>query len=144
MASPDLHPQPPSGQVLLLIVTPEGLAYQGLARLVELPTPDGELGIFPGHVPLFVELGTGEIRAYGAGEIERFVVSGGYVQVGPDSIRVLAHFALPGEAEAKIDEACRRAEEALEMAADLPPEQIQEDLTALRAEMLRMKMGGKR
>ena len=139
MASPTDH-----NQLLLEIVTPEGRAYEGRSDLVELPTVSGELGILPGHVPLFAELGTGEIRIHRNGAIDTFAVTGGYLQVGPTSVRILAHFASAGEDEARIDDACLRAQDALEMAGDLSPEQITEDLTALRGEMLRMRKSGKR
>ena len=144
MAQTDLNSQLHPGQLLLQIVTPEGCAYRGYARLVELPTGEGELGIFPGHVALFAELGTGEIRAYGQDQIDRFAVSGGYLVVEPDSIRIVAHFVSAGEDEARIDEACRRAEAALEMRPDLDPERLDKNLLRLRIELQRLKKGGSR
>lgn len=144
MATPEPTTQDNQKDLLLEIVTPDGSAYKERAELVELPTVCGELGIYPGHVALFAELGTGEIRAYRSRTVDAFVVSGGYVQVSPGTIRILAHFASQGEDEARIDEACRRAQEALEMADNLSPQRIEEDLTALRAEMLRVKKRGKR
>jgi len=144
MATPEPDSHDDRNDLLLEIVTPEGSAYRERAGLVELPTVSGELGIYPGHVPLFAELGTGEIRVYRNRNVDIFVVSGGYVQISPGTIRILAHFVSLGEDEARIDEACRRAQEALEMADNLSPQQIEEDLTALRAEMLRTHKRGKR
>ena len=133
-----------SNRVHLAIVTPEGCAFSGQADLVELPSVSGELGIFPGHAPLFAEVGAGEIRIHLNGQYEAFAVAGGYVQVNQYAIRILAHFVSAGEDEARIEEACQRAKDALEMADDLSPERIASELTALRMEMLRVKKSGKR
>jgi F-type H+-transporting ATPase subunit epsilon len=129
----------------LQIVTPEGPVFQGPAKMVELPTKEGELGIFPGHVPLFAELATGEITAYHEEKTTSFVVSGGYVEIRPYSIRVLALFATEDEEEFQIEEACRRARTAMETAVQLTPEQVDAELGMLRVELKRgrQKQGGK-
>ena len=132
---------PGSGGILLEIVTPEGPAYRGRARFVELPTVDGELGIFPGHIRLFAEVGVGEIRAHAENELSSFAVAGGYVQIGPESVRVVAYFVSAGEEEARIEDACRRAREALTFADGLSSERLESDLVALRIGLLRGRKG---
>ena len=128
-----------SGQLILEIVTPDGRQFLGPARLVELPATVGELGIYPGHVPVFAALAAGEIRAYESDGIRRFVVAGGYVRIGADSIRVLALFA-SSEENAQIEDACRRAKLALE-SVENQPQQVEDELALLR---IKLEQGKKR
>ena len=131
-----------SGQLLLEIVTPDGRQYLGPVRFVEFPSEVGDLGIYPGHAPVFVGLSGGEIRAYGAEGIKRFFVAGGYVRIGPDSVRVLALFASQEE-NAKIDEACQRAKAAMESVGDQPEEQVEDELALLRIKLEQAKRTAK-
>ena len=73
------------------ITTPEKLVYEGTARMVVVPSSDGELGILPNHAALMSLLGVGELRleAENGGQ-SSFFVSGGFVQVADDAVNVLA------------------------------------------------------
>lgn len=119
----------------LQIVTPEGRTFDGEALFIELPTLEGRLGIFPGHVPLVAGLAPGEIRvktAAAAGNAS-FIVVGGHVEIEETVVTVLAFFASPEEE--KLEEAFARAKAALEQAQDLPPEKMDDDLALLRVEL---------
>ncbi|MEI6352093.1 MAG: F0F1 ATP synthase subunit epsilon [Verrucomicrobiota bacterium] len=131
-----------SGQLLLEIVTPDGRQYLGPVRFVELPSDTGDLGIYPGHAPVFVGLSGGEIRAYSAEGIKIFFVAGGYVRIGPDSVRVLALFAAKEE-NAQIEEACRRAKDAMELVGEEPEQQIEDELALLRIKLEQAKRTAK-
>ena len=72
------------------ITTPEKLVFEKEAEYAEIPGKDGYMGILPGHAALLSELGAGEMKLTVAGKIESFAVSGGYVEVRDDKVRVLA------------------------------------------------------
>jgi len=100
----------------LEIVTPERLAYEDDVDSVQLPGSEGELGILPHHAPLLATLGAGELRIRKGGQEETFAVFGGFVQVRPDKVIVMAETAdLSSEIDLeKAREARREAERALE------------------------------
>lgn len=102
--------------LLLEIVTPERLAYSDTVDAVILPGSEGEMGVLPHHAPLLATLGVGELRIRKGAEEEAFAIVGGFVQVRPDKVVVMAETA---DMAAEIDlerahEARREAERALE------------------------------
>jgi F-type H+-transporting ATPase subunit epsilon len=76
--------------LLLEIVTPERLAYSEYVDSVQVPGIDGELGILPHHAPLISMLGVGELRIRKGGVEESFAIFGGFLQVRPDKVVVMA------------------------------------------------------
>ncbi|MEK6719201.1 MAG: F0F1 ATP synthase subunit epsilon [Chloroflexota bacterium] len=102
--------------IMLEIVTPERLAYAGEVDAVVLPGIDGELGVLPHHAPLVSTLGVGELRYRVGGKEETFAIAGGFLQVRPDKVVVMAETAdLAAEIDLeKAQEARREAERALE------------------------------
>jgi F-type H+-transporting ATPase subunit epsilon len=100
----------------LEIVTPERLAYEDDVDAVNVPGIEGELGILPHHAPLVSTLGFGELRIRKGGAEEIFAIVGGFVQVRPDKVVVMAETAdLAAEIDVeKAQEARREAEKALE------------------------------
>jgi F-type H+-transporting ATPase subunit epsilon len=102
--------------IQLEIVTPERLVYEDEVDSVNVPGIEGELGILPHHAPLLSILGFGELRIRKGGAEESFAIVGGFVQVRPDKVVVMAETAdLAGEIDlAKAEEARREAERALE------------------------------
>ena len=102
--------------LLLEIVTPERLAFSEEVDSVQVPGIEGELGILPHHAPLVSLLGTGELRIRKGGQEELFAVAGGFLQVRPDKVVVMAETAdMASEIDLeKAQEARRQAEQALE------------------------------
>ena len=100
----------------LEIVTPERLAYEDDVDMVLVPGAEGELGILPHHTPLVSLLGVGELRIRKGGEEESFAIAGGFLQVRPDKVVVMAETAdMASEIDLeKAQEARREAERALE------------------------------
>jgi F-type H+-transporting ATPase subunit epsilon len=100
----------------LEIVTPEKRAFSDDVDAVILPGSEGELGILPHHAPLISMLGAGELRYRKGGLEESFAIVGGFVQVLPDKVVVMAETAdLAAEIDLeKAEEARRDAERALE------------------------------
>ena len=131
--------------ILLEIVTPERLAYSDSVDAVVLPGIEGELGVLPHHAPLVSMLGVGELRIRKGGTEESFAIAGGFLQVRPDKVVVMAETAdLASEIDLeKAQEARREAERALEGAAtdatDLAAARAQ-----LQAALLRIRVAERR
>jgi F-type H+-transporting ATPase subunit epsilon len=102
--------------IQLEIVTPERLVYEDEVDSVNVPGIEGELGILPHHAPLLSIHGFGELRIRKGGAEESFAIVGGFVQVRPDKVVVMAETAdLAAEIDLeKAEEARREAERALE------------------------------
>jgi F-type H+-transporting ATPase subunit epsilon len=102
--------------IRLEIVTPERLAYAEDVDAVTLPGGEGELGVLPHHAPLISTLGVGELRIRRGGQEELFAIAGGFLQVRPDKVVVMAETAdMASEIDLeKAEEARREAERALE------------------------------
>src|SRR3972149_7026344 len=79
--------------LLLEIVTPERLASTATVDSVPLPGVGGELRVLPHHTPLVSMLGLGELRIRKDGEVETFAIAGGFLQVRPDKVVVMAEMA---------------------------------------------------
>ena len=100
----------------LEIVTPERLAYSDDVDMVLVPGSEGELGILPHHTPLVSLLGYGELKIRKDGQEESFAIVGGFLQVRPDKVVVMAETAsLASEIDLeKAQEARKEAERALD------------------------------
>jgi len=99
------------------VVSAEKSIFSGEAKFVALPGEGGELGILHGHTPLITRIRPGSVRIQKADGDEEFVfVAGGYLEVQPDRVTVLANTAIRGHDldEAKALEAKKRAEEAMQ------------------------------
>jgi len=105
--------------LLLEIVTPERQVFSEEVDSVVCPGIEGELGILPHHAPLLTTLGVGELRIRRGGEEEFFAIAGGFLQVRPDKVVVMAETAdMASEIDLeKAQQARREAERALEGAA---------------------------
>ena len=99
----------------LEIVTPEGRAYSDDGAMVVLPSIEGEIGVYPAHVPLMTQLSPGELRIVKDGKTTEFVVGTGFIEVTADSVSVLTDSALGEEEidENATEEAMKRAQAAL-------------------------------
>ena len=118
--------------LLLEIVTPERLAYSDEVDAVFCPGVEGELGVLPHHAPLLSMLGVGELRIRKGGDEDFFAIAGGFVQVRPDKVVVMAELAdLSSEIDLEAaEEARNEAERAIKAGFDEPA-----DLARARASM---------
>lgn len=136
----------------LEIVTPERLAYSDEVDSVVLPGAEGEIGVLPHHAPLVSTLGVGELRIRKGGEEESFAIAGGFLQVRPDKVVVMAETAdLASDIDLeRAQEARREAERALESGfregADLAAAraQLQQALLRIRVAERRHREGPRR
>ena len=99
------------------VVSAEEQIFSGEAEFVVLPGVDGELGIYPRHTPLFTQIKPGAVRIKvpGQEQEELVFVQGGFLEVQPHKVTVLADTAIRAHDldEAKALEAKKRAEDAM-------------------------------
>ena len=99
----------------LEIVTPEGVTYSEQVEMVTLPGSEGEMGIYPNHVPLMTQVAAGEVAARRNGKDEFLAVGEGFVEITGDRVAILTDMAIKADNidEAKAEEARKRAEARL-------------------------------
>ncbi|NQD80648.1 F0F1 ATP synthase subunit epsilon [Pseudomonas seleniipraecipitans] len=98
------------------IVSAEGEIFSGLVEMVIAHGNLGDLGISPGHAPLITDLKPGPIRLVKqGGDTEVFYISGGFLEVQPSMVKVLADTVQRAADldEASAQEAVKAAEKAL-------------------------------
>jgi F-type H+-transporting ATPase subunit epsilon len=128
----------------LEIVTPERRAYDDDVDMVIVPGRNGQLGILPRHTPLISSLGVGELRIKKGGTEESMLISGGFVEVRPDKVVVMADLAEHSEEidEQRAVEARKRAQAELEGVKD--PVDIARVRAALQTALMRERIATRR
>jgi F-type H+-transporting ATPase subunit epsilon len=111
------------------VVTPDGPVYEADVEMVSTKAKSGELGILPGHIPLVAPLEISAVRLKKEGKTEYIAVSGGFLEVRPDKVTILAQAAERAE---DIDVA--RAKAAKER-AERRLQSKQDDIDFKRAEL---------
>ena len=129
----------------LEIVTPERQAYDDEVDSVVCPGIEGELGILPHHAPLLTTLGVGELRIRKGDQEEYFAIAGGFLQVRPDRVVVMAETAdMASEIDiASVEEARREAERALAEGFEEPAD-LARARAALQRALLRIRVAERR
>ncbi|GLQ23139.1 ATP synthase epsilon chain [Algimonas ampicilliniresistens] len=118
------------------LVSPERELFSGQVDQVDLPGTEGNLGILPDHAPLMAAIRTGAITVYADGKEEQFFVQGGFADVTPAGLTVLAERATPmadvnrDDLQSEIDRA-RANLETLEDEGALAAQQNIDGLEAL-------------
>jgi F-type H+-transporting ATPase subunit epsilon len=131
--------------LLLEIVTPERLAYSAEVDAVSCPGIEGELGVLPHHAPLLSTLGIGELRIRRAGEEEYFAIAGGFLQVRPDKVVVMAELAdLSSEIDLEAAEAARREAERAIQGGFEEPADLARARAAMERALLRIRVAERR
>ena len=108
------------------LVSPEELVFSGEVEHVVVPGTEGEFGVLAGHAPLVAMLKPGILKILGANEL-RILVVGGFAEVSPEGLTVLADRAVPVE---EVDHAVIAGEikDAEEDAADAKDEATRDKL----------------
>lgn len=114
------------------VVSAERLLYSGTAQRVVVPGVAGELGILARHAPLLAQLRPGRLRVLtAAGDEQSFFVSGGFVEVQPQQLTVLADTAVRSDALDTAAAAAARARAEQELRAAVR----RQDYERLKAEI---------
>ncbi|MEP6709888.1 MAG: F0F1 ATP synthase subunit epsilon [Verrucomicrobiota bacterium] len=115
----------------LEIVTPEAKIYSEDVNMVTLPGTEGELGVYPNHVPLLTTLKPGELRVLKDGRATSLAVGEGFVEIKADGVSVLTDMALES---ASIDEAAAEAAVSRAQAA-MKEDHGAEEVAAIQASL---------
>src|SRR5436309_15409258 len=115
----------------LEIVTPEEKIYSEDVNMVTIPGSEGDLGVYPNHVPLLTAMKPGELKVIKDGREIAMAVGEGFVEIKADGVSVLTDMALEAE---KIDLAA--AEKAVESAqAAMKEDHTAEEVAAIQASL---------
>lgn len=134
------------------IVSAEQSLYSGLVEMIVASGTEGDLGIMPGHAPLLTRLKPGPVRIVKQnGQEEIYYVTGGFLEVQPNLVTILADTAVRAEDvdQAAAEQARQKAKEVLEgkhseLDSGRAMAMLAESLAQLRTiEQLKKKYGGK-
>ena len=117
------------------IITQERIVFSGQVDSVNLPGAEGRMGVLPNHSPLLTTLDFGEVYVRREGAEEYFAIGGGFVEIQPDHVTILADSAEQAD-EIDLDRAeraRREAEEVMRTGVKDDPDRI----AAVRASLLR-------
>jgi F-type H+-transporting ATPase subunit epsilon len=112
------------------IVTPDGPVYDSDVEMVSTKATSGDLGISAGHMPLVAPLEITSVRLKKGGQTDYVAISGGFLEVRPDQVTILAQSA---ELASEID--VERAVRAKERAEQRMKDQRVENMDFRRAEL---------
>jgi F-type H+-transporting ATPase subunit epsilon len=100
----------------LEIVTPEAQTYSEDVDMVTLPSANGELGIYPNHVPVLTQVVPGEVTVRKGGRDFFLAIGEGFAEITGDRVAVLTDMAIKADDidEVKAEEARKRAEARLQ------------------------------
>jgi F-type H+-transporting ATPase subunit epsilon len=131
------------------VVSVEALLFEGEADFVLATGADGELGILPNHAPLLTTLKPGPLRIDSEGKSEEIFVGGGFLEVLPERVTVLADVAERAQdiSEERAEASRKAIQERLSEARELSPGERLDMEAALamaeaRLRMARMRRGG--
>ena len=124
------------------VVTPESVIYSDEVDAVIAPGIEGQLGILPHHAPLITMLQTGELRVRKGEEETCIAIYGGFLEVRPDRVIILADAAERAEEidVARAEEAKRRAEQQMASRVLSEVDRAQAE-AALRRSLVQLKVG---
>ena len=75
------------------LVSPERELFSGAVDQVDAPGSEGDFGVLAGHAPFMTTLKEGRVKAYDDGEVKVFDVRGGFADVTPEGLTILAEHA---------------------------------------------------
>ncbi len=104
----------------LQVITPDKEFFQGDVSMVELNTADGQMGIYPQHIPLTVAVAPGVLQIHGAEGLRKAALLSGFIQILPEKMTILAEACeWPEDIDgARANEARIRAERRLTEGSD--------------------------
>lgn len=83
-----------AGKLHFSLVSPERELFAGEVDQVDAPGSEGDFGVLAGHAPFMTTLKTGRVKVYNDGKVLAFDVEGGFADVTPDGLTVLAEKAV--------------------------------------------------
>ena len=128
------------------LVTQERLVYSGEADYVSIPGVEGVMGILPNHAPLLTALNFGEVIIRHDGTEDFYAIGGGFVEIQPEKIVILADTAEQAEEIdlERAEEARARAEQAMAEGVTDDPMRYAQIEASLRRAQIRVDVSRKR
>jgi F-type H+-transporting ATPase subunit epsilon len=125
------------------LVSPERELFQGPVDQVVAPGTDGEFGVLPGHAPFMSTIKPGALRILDGGSERRIFVNGGFADVTPDGLTVLAEDAvdLADVDPAKLEQDLKDAREDVSLASGDAPRRARAQAALARLEAIRAALG---
>ncbi|MCW5724304.1 MAG: F0F1 ATP synthase subunit epsilon [Maricaulaceae bacterium] len=77
------------------LVSPERRLFAGAVDMVVVPGEEGDFGVLPGHAPVMSAIRPGAIAVHDGGKVERTFINGGFAEVAPEGLTILAEDAVP-------------------------------------------------
>lgn len=132
-------------QLQLKIITPEKIVLDEAVDSVSLPTTEGEITILPDHIALISTLASGDIVARVNGEDVPMAVSGGFIEVSNNQVKILADFAehVSDLSDEAVIKARARAEELKHMKDDASVVDFEHYEAELERSLTRVKIADK-
>jgi F-type H+-transporting ATPase subunit epsilon len=126
----------------LEIVTPQGKAYSDDVGMVVIPGVEGEMGIYPMHIPVMTEIKPGELKIIKDGQESDFAVGEGFVEITQIGVTVLTDMAVAESAidERVVEKAIERAQAALHHTEAMNAEEIATTEAALEKSLVQLHL----
>jgi F-type H+-transporting ATPase subunit epsilon len=125
----------------LEIVTPSRRVVEVEVDEVRLPGALGEMGVLPGHIPLLTSLAAGPLTYFEGTSSTRYAVQGGFAEVLPDRVTVLASIAETAD-DIDVEAARSRLSDANEKLKQASAEELDELTTAVRFAETEIELAG--
>lgn len=124
----------------LRIITPDERFYEGDATMVELTTSEGDIGVYPNHIPLTAVVAPGVLKIHEGADVKEAALISGFLTILPDEMTILAEVAeWPDEIDFKRAEDARvRAERRL--SAHSPETDVLRAEMALKRALVRLEL----
>lgn len=132
--------------ILCNIVTQERTVYSGDVDYVSLPGTEGVMGVLPNHAPLLTALNFGEVMVRVNGDEEFFAIGGGFAEIRPDHVIILADSAERADEidTDRAERARRQAEEAMKAGVSIDAERYAQIDAALKRAQIRIDVSLRR
>lgn len=119
------------------LVAPEARVFAGEVDMVVVPGSEGDFGVLAGHAPFMSTIRSGAIAIHDGGQVTRTFIHGGFAEVTPDGLTILAEEAIdlteidPAEVERQLSEARQDLGQARDEAEERDAENLVHKLEAL-------------
>ncbi len=126
----------------LEVVTPLEKAYSDDVQMVVLPGVEGEMGIYPMHIPVMTDIKPGELKIVKDGQESDFAVGEGFAEITPTHVTILTDMAISVSLidEHAVEAAVARAEAALRQTEALSAEEIATTEANLQKSLIQLKL----
>lgn len=125
------------------LVSPEARVFSGAVDMVVVPGAEGDFGVLPGHAPFMTTVRTGTIEVHTDGSVNRIFVHGGFAEVTPQGLTILAEETAElatldaADIRAKLEAARLRAKDSSD---DQVREQAEAEIARLEAMQTAMEL----